>query len=478
MFDSEERSQIRAILADPEAPAPRLAYADWLAQRGDDRAEAVRVGTHLKMRDRQLFESELELDWQTNELRAKLHDSIAWRKHLPRVDGVAWRKAEGGLIEQIAVTKVAAFRRRAGEILDVQPVHRFECNAKDDEGFITLLGSPEMARLGALYLGGNYNGPGVARAVAASSHIAHLRCLDLSFSTIGDEGATRLAGAAHLASLQDLTLVRNELSDEGLRALCGAPQLAPLQRLRLGWNELGPRACDILAASPFSNLRDLGLDSNPHLGAEGIVRLIESGRLANAQWLNLAHSELGPAAGEALFSGACPRLARVNYVGNTTDDGVLAALAGCQLAELRDLRCELHGKIGPATADRLAHAPWLPQLERLTIRDNGSLRYVATALAGAALDRLEQLHWHCFSKDAWSHPLDEAVAQLARNPTLGNLRILELHAPLTEASVEPIAHLASLRMLALPSELADHTSQLAAALPSCKIKTTAYVRER
>jgi uncharacterized protein (TIGR02996 family) len=40
---SEEDAFIRAILAAPEDPAPRLVYADWLEERGDPRGEYLRL---------------------------------------------------------------------------------------------------------------------------------------------------------------------------------------------------------------------------------------------------------------------------------------------------------------------------------------------------------------------------------------------------------------------------------------------------
>src|SRR6476659_1158863 len=44
----DERAFLRAIAAAPDDTAPRLVYADWLDERGDPRAEFVRVQVRLR----------------------------------------------------------------------------------------------------------------------------------------------------------------------------------------------------------------------------------------------------------------------------------------------------------------------------------------------------------------------------------------------------------------------------------------------
>jgi len=47
---TDEATFLQAILADPEDSTLRLAYADWLEERGDPRAEFLRVEAGLKER--------------------------------------------------------------------------------------------------------------------------------------------------------------------------------------------------------------------------------------------------------------------------------------------------------------------------------------------------------------------------------------------------------------------------------------------
>src|SRR5947209_16592307 len=47
---NEEETLIRAVLAAPRDPSPRLVYADWLEERGDLRAEYLRTLYELDSR--------------------------------------------------------------------------------------------------------------------------------------------------------------------------------------------------------------------------------------------------------------------------------------------------------------------------------------------------------------------------------------------------------------------------------------------
>jgi uncharacterized protein (TIGR02996 family) len=44
---SQEDEFLNAVLASPEDDGPRLAYADWLSNRGDPRGEFIRIQCQL-----------------------------------------------------------------------------------------------------------------------------------------------------------------------------------------------------------------------------------------------------------------------------------------------------------------------------------------------------------------------------------------------------------------------------------------------
>lgn len=57
IFGSEEAAFLRAVHADPKDSAPRLVYADWLEERGDQRADVIRVAE--RTRDPRLYVGDL-----------------------------------------------------------------------------------------------------------------------------------------------------------------------------------------------------------------------------------------------------------------------------------------------------------------------------------------------------------------------------------------------------------------------------------
>lgn len=482
MLDERERPFIRAILADPEAAEPRLVYADWLEERGDVRAEAVRVGVQRKLRQwERMDDMQVDLSLEQLDRRQKnlnLDYSRKCREQLPQIPGVEWGRFEGGVVEAVTIKDENAFRQHAGEILDVQPVHQLQYyGGLKDEALPAMLGSPELARLGRLAMGANYDGPGVARVLADSPHLANLRSLILGYTSIGVEGAAHLARAKHLAGLRDLVLTRNELTEDGLRTLCAAPQFAQLERLMLGNNDLGAGAAAMLAQSPLANLRWLELSSN-ELGAHGVMALLDAAWLGQIEWLDLGWCGLKPHAVEAFFAaGACPRLQRLNLVGNPIGGKVCAALAKNPWPALRELRLEITGKIGTKIAAAFAGAAWWPHLEKFTLRGD-AWPSLGPALAEVRFDRLVQLHVHNSNKPTVDRTVGDAtVAQLAGNASLQNLRLLELHAPMTPAALEHLAKMTQLQRLIVRGPRDADPAPLKAALPRCKVEFTHYRTE-
>jgi uncharacterized protein (TIGR02996 family) len=481
MFDDAERGFVREILADPEAAAPRYRYADWLEQQSDPRAEAVRVGVERMAKQwERMFDLEVDLRLEELERRQKNMNVDYSRKvleQLPQIPGVKWGKFEGGVIELVNITHEKSFRQHAGEILDVQPIYQLlYSGGLTDEALPDLLGSPELARLGALQMGGNYDGPGVARVLADSPHIANLRSLNLGYTEIGEEGAKHLAAAPHLEKLRYVVLTRNALGEAGLRALCEAPPFSQVERLILQKNDLGPNAAAVLAESVFANVRWLDLSDNA-LGAAGLNALIDSGRLEQIEWLNLGWCELTTDAVAAIFAndnGA--ELQRVNLRGNPVGAKACTALASNALPALRDLRLELEGNISKKAAEGFAGAAWWPHLEKIYLMLNGaSWPSLAPYLTQSNMESLIQLHLVGEAdKKTSAATYDELLERLSKNPTLGNLRLLELHMPITKKSLNALSTFTGLKRLMIPGSLKPESARLKKMLPDCKVEFTTY----
>ena len=75
---ANEKDLIQAILADPTDESPRVAYADWLEERGDLRGEFLRIQTAL-MRMPRKDKQQVRFRKRLKQLRARLDaESLAW----------------------------------------------------------------------------------------------------------------------------------------------------------------------------------------------------------------------------------------------------------------------------------------------------------------------------------------------------------------------------------------------------------------
>jgi uncharacterized protein (TIGR02996 family) len=90
---SDEDAFLRAVAADPADRSTRLVFTDWLLERGDDRADFVRLDTQLRAMtgDEPAF-AEMEAHWRD------------WRSRLPRL----WLGAFGHLFTTEELRREAA----------------------------------------------------------------------------------------------------------------------------------------------------------------------------------------------------------------------------------------------------------------------------------------------------------------------------------------------------------------------------------
>src|SRR5262245_14682321 len=97
---SEREAFLRAVYADPDDDAPRLALADWLDEHGDRldraRAEFIRVQIELARLIRQADRVGFSRTWKRlyplrnrNEKLWQRHGA-RWRAELPALAGIEW----------------------------------------------------------------------------------------------------------------------------------------------------------------------------------------------------------------------------------------------------------------------------------------------------------------------------------------------------------------------------------------------------
>ena len=329
----------RTILENPDDDAPRLVFADWLEEHGEEaRAEFIRVQCELAARApgdprRQILqEREAQL--------LRLHGS-AWLKGFP-VQGsrriFSWRRGFVGAI----TLSIPEWLRVGARLVRWTPLEevRFDGVVLRDLG--RLAKSPPLGR--------------VAR-------------IDLSFKQL-DVGALEvLAGIPHLGRLRALKLSDNRLTADGIRALARSPIAGQLRELDLNANDLGAGGAEALAEGNFARLADLDL-GRTQAGDRGAEALARAGWLAAVTRLDLRADRITEWGVAALAAAGWSGLSELNLRLNGIGDGAAAALAGSPaLATLRGLDLA-DNRIGPAGARALAASPHLAGLTHLNLKGN------------------------------------------------------------------------------------------------------------
>jgi uncharacterized protein (TIGR02996 family) len=295
-----ELELLAAIAADPADDAPRLVYADLLADRGDPRGELIQVQCRLA-----------RAAGETGETRR-------WRaaeRQLIEAHGAAWTASAIEVAHDSSSTATATLRRGFVEAIraPVDVLHRldrlFECAPALDE--LDLVGvpgphhlvSPRLRRLRALSVQLTADVPDPApmpelQLIASCPHLSGLRSLTVEpagerSGAASSETIAALARSPHVATLRSLTLINVSIWGEALAALLDESARWQLTHLALRRCGIDVSAVERLISSPrIRGVRALDLEGNP-LGAAGVMQLaaeslssLEILRIANvgADW--------------------------------------------------------------------------------------------------------------------------------------------------------------------------------------------------
>jgi uncharacterized protein (TIGR02996 family) len=274
-FDPHAQRQIlSALLADPEAEAPRLIYADWLEEQGEPLAELVRIQVALARDDDVRTQAQEELAERERQLLAGLpFDRPARRPqdrfHSDRPTCSDWSyEIDRGLVtlclHQMPPAVAAApqppsgwFERFGWHAIRVESPDRGDLPL-DHKGLAALLDSPLMNRCLGLDLFRARLKIKAIRRLAQSAAVGNLLALDLSGHQIGVPAATALATSPHLSGLLALDLRRQKLSDAAVTALVGTGAFPSLRFLST--DGVGPAGITTLAScAHLQQLSTLGL---------------------------------------------------------------------------------------------------------------------------------------------------------------------------------------------------------------------------
>jgi uncharacterized protein (TIGR02996 family) len=466
---------LQAIADDPSDDAPRLIYADWLDEQGDEasraRADLIRVQYALREltpddpRRVQLEECQRDL------LLAHAEQWTAPLRAL-EVEDCGFQR---GFVERIAVTP-QVLAHRGHEICALAPIRELtllpparglthayiagttrllaeadwldRIQALDITqvppglmDFSVLLRSSRLTHLSSLSIARSQR---LCDVVAHAPFVSQLKTLSL-FAGDADTGAAELLGSGSLKSLTRLELrgpgitleelealasavppTLQELSLTGLR-LTAARRLTPvvevriptLRKLELNGNALTAEMVRALARAPvLASVEDLDLGNN-NLGDRGVASLARSMYLSGLRRLSLNSNRLGPDACRALGAGNLEQLRSLNVRTNTIgDEGLLQLAQGRALGNLTGLHAS-YNRITSRGALWLAEA-FPASLAVLDLSWNFIGDAGLRALASAAAPHLTALDL------GYCEVGDQGVVALAASPTFAQLRTLNL----------------------------------------------------
>jgi uncharacterized protein (TIGR02996 family) len=453
------------IVANIDDDTPRLVYADWLLENGqDDRAEFIRVQierAHLPAWDA----AQVRLRLREQEL-LRLHGE-EWLAELPAIEGAKWEGFRRGIVAEVSFASFEAMRANAHACRAAAPVEavtvRWPRRGEPSQ-------AAPIAELRELSLTGRPSGEHEIAWLADSPQLATLRCL--TARGLWPEGLGRLVASPHLAALKALRLPGNNLGNAGIRALVGAASLTALEELDLSGRGGAERYNDdpivrsagmeaLADWEVLAGVRSLTLSGN-QVGGAGLRTLLRSSHAAALKELSLRDGRLDGEA-MAVFGDALPglRLETLNLGENVLTDLGLAQLgsAAC-LSELKALwldRCEVplagapllakaafvgglrlldvgHNHFGPVGLGALLERE-PPSLHTLRMRDNDLFDKGAALLAGSpASDTLLEV-------DLSLNRLGTAAAlALGESPHLRAILVLRLvDNPINESAAAALA---------------------------------------
>lgn len=226
---SDGDALLAAILAQPDEDVPRLAYADWLDENGDEndraRAEFIRVQIALARIPPVEF-----VPWNKRLIELRARD-----KALLTVNGMRWLeplRERGGALE--STDTHAQFRRgfvevvwmpapwfifRAAALFASAPARELRVTRTTVEELATLIHNSQFPKLAALDLSDRRLGDDAAHVLGRNRAVVGLKVLRVSGCGLTDTGAHRFATAPFEWPLRELDVRHNHISRDGLAAL-------------------------------------------------------------------------------------------------------------------------------------------------------------------------------------------------------------------------------------------------------------------
>jgi uncharacterized protein (TIGR02996 family) len=292
-------SLLDAVLERPDDDAPRLVYADWLAEQGDPRGEFILVQCELARTGvGEARRAALE------ERAQQLLDAHRAQWLGPLTPEAASVSFERGFLSELTVHDADAVEA-ALPALAKEPVSVLVFASRRRVDVSRVLTWPWLATVRTLDFRTSRSSPvpmgreGLA-TLLSTRLLRRLTTFALTGQWVRDEGAVMLGETDAFGALTELTLASDALTSSGVEALSKASWFAGLRRLSLADDGLGPDSAALLARVRFKRLARLNLASN-RIGNEGALALTRSQHLKSLESLWLASNRIGVSGAEALL---------------------------------------------------------------------------------------------------------------------------------------------------------------------------------
>jgi uncharacterized protein (TIGR02996 family) len=226
---NQDESFLRSIQQSPDDDSARLVYADWLEERGDPRAEFIRIQC-ARARMAPDDEGLVQLRARETELLAK--NAKDWCAPLGlEPDQCQFRR---GFVEalEIHADRFLEDHERLFEVAPICQIHFLYATKRIRD----LANCPSIARLATLDLSANaIRDDGIA-SLAASPYLSGLTTLDLGGCEIHEQSGQTLAAAKALSGLRSLCLANCGICLSGLQAIMQSSFLKGVRTLDVRGN--------------------------------------------------------------------------------------------------------------------------------------------------------------------------------------------------------------------------------------------------
>lgn len=240
----EQAALLTAIVAEPDDDAPRLVYADWLQEHGDEE-QAQFIRDWIKFAND--LDEDQELAWQLKSVaERKAYDWLTaiGVTGFPLIPSGGWGHSyDCGMPDRLCYERVDQFIENAPTLFTRVPVRTVwieDISPSDGEWLSVMADLPGLLQLRELDLESRrtFGRPeGFARLIT-SRYMANLEVLRVSNAALTDDDVQAFNEAKHLGNLESLALSHNQLTAVGALAIVRSRWLPRLQRLALGQNPI------------------------------------------------------------------------------------------------------------------------------------------------------------------------------------------------------------------------------------------------